>query len=66
MKKAQKHVKCDSNKTYKKFFLIYDVCIGDSGTSCHHLIFYSLKTVVQRNCVGLQSSYTYTYNKMLW
>ena len=32
--------------------------------SSHHLIFYSLKTVVKRNCV--QSSYTYAYNKMLW
>jgi len=31
--------------------------------SCR-LIFYSLKTVVKRNCV--QSSYTYRYNKMLW
>ena len=30
----------------------------------HHLIFYSAKTVIKRNCV--QSSYTYTYNKMLW
>ena len=29
-----------------------------------HLISYSLKTVVKRNCV--QSSYTYTYNTMLW
>jgi len=28
-----------------------------------HLIFYSLKTVVKRNCI--QSSYTYTYSKML-
>jgi len=27
-------------------------------------IFYSLKTVVKRNC--LQSSYTYRYNQMLW
>ena len=26
-----------------------------------HLVFYSLKTVVKRNCV--QSSYTYAYNK---
>jgi len=30
----------------------------------HHLIFYSVKTVIKRNCV--QSSYTYRYNKMLW
>ena len=29
-----------------------------------HLIFYSLKTVVKRNCA--QSSYTCRYNKMLW
>ena len=32
--------------------------------SSSHLIFYSLKTVVKRNCV--QSSYAYRYNKMLW
>jgi len=29
-----------------------------------HLIFYSLKTVVKRNCA--QGSYTCRYNKMLW
>ena len=36
--------------------------IGTARRS-HHLIFYSLKTLVKRNCV--QSSYTYRYNKML-
>jgi len=34
------------------------VCVGWT-----HLIFYSLTTVVERNCV--QSSYTYRYSKML-
>jgi len=37
---------------------VYDVAISS------YLIFYSLKTVVRRNCA--QSSYTYRYNKMLW
>ena len=34
--------------------------------SSSHLIFYSLKTVVKRNCVYKVHTHTCRYNKMLW
>ena len=49
--------------TNHRYFGTCDVRIHEpcSWASSHHLIFYSLKTVVKRNCV--QSSYAYAYNK---